>query len=886
MAPVRSCHHTLVFLIALMGCRSGVVPTDGAATDGLDEDDCTQATWYLDRDGDSFGSDLDTLEDCEGAEGYVAQGGDCDDFDAEVHPDAEDPCDDIDQDCDGVVGSDAEEWWYPDADCDGYGDEALGEPACEPKEGGVSVGGDCDDSDPAVGPHVRGSCGAPEPWAPDRILVEPGSGLTLAEIAADLGTTVIEDLGRSGVGVLAVPEDREVAAFVAELAVLAEVGGVWPEGVLDGQSEDSQVWHLEVAGIDELAEEVRTSGALSDWTVAVLDTGVAYAEHEHDGVTYAVPEGLRQVDFVPGYDFVDDDDHPHDEHQHGTHITSLIAGQGAVPGGAPGVKVLPVRILDASNTGTEWSLIEGIHFAIEEGAQVINLSAAFRVGYVPSAALTEALDAAREAGVVVVAAAGNDGAGMLAWPAASPDVISVGAITIGDSGPHTYDVAPYSNRAPGLDFLAPGGDVLSDDDGDGFTDGVYAETISLRDPSVTVTVGLGGTSQATAMATAAAVHTLEAGFWPEEVSRALKKGAWENGVSISPDTWLDGLGAGVLNTTGLDTWGGKWNKDYAFSAVVLPWIRDNGDGTVSPAARVTLLESLRTKGSAKSMTVYGSFHGSTTERWSCEPDRYGDGCDIVGSPVAREDAEGAALPLAWGVSVEAVVSDDVSWAPRAALCASDALEILLAAAAAEPELHGSALAIAWPAGSSEELGDTVEALALVDTHSGLSTLPFGLVLTPEAMVEGSSEEEVEIDLDGTGFASSPMGKASVRQRSLSGAGFASSPMGFEALDLLVVDGLGGDNEALDLRAVDVYGVVSGAYDSDALDLDETCVQLSDLDGLGDLDGTSTGALYGSHGWLESPQRSAASVLAASMASTYEVETSPAGGAGTWDAECE
>ena len=877
---------SLACALALLGCRSGAGVLVEATPDGSGDTDCSELTWFLDRDGDTWGSDADSLESCEQPEGYVEQGGDCDDLDAAINPGAEDPCDGIDQDCDGVVDSGAEVWWYPDADCDGYGDDALGEPACEPREGGVTVGGDCDDSDPAVGPHVRGSCGALDLWRPDRVLVTPASGRTVAEVAAAVGTSVLHEPRWSEVGVLAVPEDREIAEFVAELSLLAEVGLAQPEGVLDGQSSETVDWHLEVAGLDELAREAHGSGDLSDWTVAVLDTGVAYAAHEHDGVEYAVPEGLQGVNFLEGYDFVDDDDHPHDEHQHGTHIASLIAGEAEPLGGAPGVGILPVRILDEANTGTEWGLIEGIYLAVERGVDVINISAAFRVGYTPSRALTDALTHARAEGVVILAAAGNDGSGVVAWPAASPDVISVGSITIGDSGPHTYDVAAYSNRAPGMDFLAPGGDVLEDEDGDGALDGLYAETIGLRAPGKVEAVRLAGTSQATAVASAAAVHALELGVDPQDVGLALQQGAWENGVSISPDSWLDGLGAGVLNTSGLDKQKGKWSKDQDYAAVVLPWIRDNGDGTVSPAARVTLMESLKTSGKAKDTVIYGSFHGSSTERWSCEPDRYGDGCDIVGSPVARTDAEGAALPLAWGVSVEAVVSDEVARAPRSALCASDALEIFLAAAAAEPELHGSALAVAWPAGSSEELGDTIESIALVDAHSGMVTLPFGLVLTPEALTGGSSDEEVVVDLDGTGFASSPMGKASVRKRSLRGAGFASSPMGFESLDLLVVDGLGGDNEVLDLRGVDVYGAVSGAYDSELLDLDERCLQLSDLEGLDQVEGSTWAELAVSSGWLEQVAPSAASALIASESSAYVVETNPAGGAGTWDMDCE
>ncbi len=92
---------------------------------------------------------------------------------------------------------------------------------------------------------------------------------------------------------------------------------------------------------------------------------------------------------------------------------------------------MPVRILDASGEGDAASISRGIRYAVNHGAQVINLSLEFdvsvRAADIPD--IINAIEFAHRHGDVVVAAAGNDGAGELAYPAADPDVVSVGATT-------------------------------------------------------------------------------------------------------------------------------------------------------------------------------------------------------------------------------------------------------------------------------------------------------------------------------------------------------------------------------------------------------------------------------------------------------------------------
>ncbi len=124
----------------------------------VDEDGTGGDTWYEDDDGDGYG-DENTKDACEAPDGYVADGGDCDDFLDTINPGRTETCNTIDDNCDGVVdeptASDAE-IWYVDADGDGYGaGDAI--TACE-LAGGVQNKDDCDDKDGDINPDGFEKC--------------------------------------------------------------------------------------------------------------------------------------------------------------------------------------------------------------------------------------------------------------------------------------------------------------------------------------------------------------------------------------------------------------------------------------------------------------------------------------------------------------------------------------------------------------------------------------------------------------------------------------------------------------------------------------------------------------------------------------------------------
>jgi serine protease len=188
-------------------------------------------------------------------------------------------------------------------------------------------------------------------------------------------------------------------------------------------------------------------------TVAVLDTGVAYANR---GRFRRSPDfGPHQ--FVRGYDFVDNNPFPNDHNGHGTHVAGTIAeatnnGVG-LTGLAYNAKIMPVRVLDSHGDGDASAIAAGVRYAVNHHAQIVNLSLEF-TSDVTAASIPDLIGAIRYAyrrGVLVVAAAGNEGRAQLAFPARARHVLSVGATT--EHG----CLSDFSNDGPGLQLVAPGG---------------------------------------------------------------------------------------------------------------------------------------------------------------------------------------------------------------------------------------------------------------------------------------------------------------------------------------------------------------------------------------------------------------------------------------------
>jgi len=224
-------------------------------------------------------------------------------------------------------------------------------------------------------------------------------------------------------------------------------------------------------------------------TIAVLDSGVAFEDYGD----YRRAPDLAQTRFVPGYDFVNDDEHPNDDNGHGTHVTGTIAqstnNELGVAGVAFGCSIMPVKIIDANGLGDYFTIVEGIYFAINHGARVINLSAGATS---PSTTIEHALTFAYQQGVTVVCSAGNDY--QKGNPAIYPAAYDSYCIAVGAT---RYDNrrAPYSSTGPHLDVVAPGGDMTVDQNADGYPDGIVQQTFVL-DPNTFAYFFFQGTSMA------------------------------------------------------------------------------------------------------------------------------------------------------------------------------------------------------------------------------------------------------------------------------------------------------------------------------------------------------------------------------------------------------
>lgn len=273
--------------------------------------------------------------------------------------------------------------------------------------------------------------------------------------------------------------------------------------------------------------------------VAVLDTGVAYRAA---GAQPRSPD-LKAGSFVRGYDIVDDDPYPVDRNGHGTHVASTIAAatdNGAgFTGLAYGARIMPVRVLRDDGNGTAQDVARGVRWATRHDADVINLSVAFDGPASRYRGLLAAVREARARGVVVVAAAGNDGTRRLSIPARSRAAIAVGATSAHGC------LWAFSSHGPGLDLVAPGGgsdaalagDPRCHPDDDTLPD---VTQITLRGKRFGPSRGYRGSSMAAAHVSAAAAlviasRTLGRHPSPASVERRLERTARDLGRP-GPDT--------------------------------------------------------------------------------------------------------------------------------------------------------------------------------------------------------------------------------------------------------------------------------------------------------------------------------------------------------------
>ena len=294
--------------------------------------------------------------------------------------------------------------------------------------------------------------------------------------------------------------------------------------------------------------------------VAVVDSGIS----PHAALVNRV---IANVSLITG------DPSVADAFGHGTHVAGIIAGistgaKNVTPlytgGVAPGVQLVNVRVLGADGVGRTSDVIAGIQWAVAHRAQyniqVINLSLGHPV-MEPAATdpLCEAVADAVQAGIVVVAAAGNDGVaadgsrvlGGINSPGNSPWAITVGSLnTMGTTSRSDDAVASYSSRGPSRydvavkpDVAAPGNRIISLEANNSYIANAYP-TLHKAGNGINSYMQLSGTSMAAPMVSGGVALLLQGtpGMIPAQVKMALQAGA-----TYMPEAGLIGAGAGSVN---------------------------------------------------------------------------------------------------------------------------------------------------------------------------------------------------------------------------------------------------------------------------------------------------------------------------------------------------
>ncbi len=223
-------------------------------------------------------------------------------------------------------------------------------------------------------------------------------------------------------------------------------------------------------GIDRIdAELVWPSGNTADpIKVGVIDTGISSS---HPDLKVNIKGGINTINARKGWN---------DDNGHGSHVAGIVAAvnntQGVV-GGAPAADLYAIKVLNAQGSGYYSDIIEGLQWAIANNLQVVNMSLGGSADYQP---LHDAIVAAQNAGIVIVVAAGNNG-GVVSYPGAYPEVITVAATDSSNARPS------WSNFGPEVDISAPGVSVYSTYKGTGYA---TLSGTSMATPHVAAAVAL------------------------------------------------------------------------------------------------------------------------------------------------------------------------------------------------------------------------------------------------------------------------------------------------------------------------------------------------------------------------------------------------------------
>jgi subtilisin len=269
-------------------------------------------------------------------------------------------------------------------------------------------------------------------------------------------------------------------------------------------------------GIDRIdAELVWPLGNTADpIRVGIIDTGIS---NKHPDLLANIKGGINTINPTKGWN---------DDNGHGSHVAGIVAALDndiGVIGACPQIDLYAIKVLGANGSGFLSDVIEGIQWAIDNKMQVINLSLGTDSDI---QSLHDAVIAAKNAGIVVVAAAGNSG-GAVSFPAAYPEAIAVSATDQSDT------LASWSSRGPEVDLAAPGVSIYSTYKGTGYA---TLSGTSMAAPHVTGAAAL-------VLNTPVSAYDLNTnGKWdPDEVQKKLQDKAVDLGAAGKDNLYGWGL---------------------------------------------------------------------------------------------------------------------------------------------------------------------------------------------------------------------------------------------------------------------------------------------------------------------------------------------------------
>lgn len=565
-------------------------------------------------------------------------------------------------------------------------------------------------------------------YVPGEIIVKfkPGTpGKVMAELNSKNGASVLSTSPFAGFKRLRIPRGRTLAQMVEIYkrnpnVEYAEINYVAFAHMIPNDTFYSPPqWHLdnaEYGGINmESAWDIETGSP--DVIVAVIDTGVAYEDYtesipiggsgKYRYVIYEQAPDLAQTNFVPGYDFVNNDAFPVDDEGHGTHVTGTIAQSTNNAIGTAGVafncSIMPIKVLDSGGSGTHTDIANGIYYASNNGASVINMSLGGSTG---SITLENAVAYAYNAGVTIVCSSGNDGAATAGYPAAyDAYCIAVGATRYDEA------VAYYSNGGPSLDLTAPGGDVTVDLNGDGYGDGVLQQTFGST-PTDWGYWFYQGTSMAAPHVSGVAALLISNGAatTPDEVREILQSTAEDKGS----DGWDPAYGWGIVDAYAA--------LNYAHVPNNPPVADAGGPYTGTEAIAVSFDGSHSYDPDGDTLTCMWDFGDGATGAGITQSHVYTAGGEYTVTLVVNDGKVNSEIASTTATIAEVSNSPVADAGPDQSATVGQTVT-MDGSASYDPDSDGSIISYSW------NFGDNTTASGLTTTHAYASAGTYNVILT-------------------------------------------------------------------------------------------------------------------------------------------------------------